>query len=88
MSVRHDSAEECAVNRTAVRFRPLEAGEIAAYWRSGEPVGKAGGYAIQGHAAVFIEEIRGSYSGVMGLPLFETAQLLARFGYRLLPEHR
>jgi predicted house-cleaning NTP pyrophosphatase (Maf/HAM1 superfamily) len=51
-----------------------------AYWASGEPRGKAGAYAIQGRAAVFIQHIRGSYSGVMGLPLFETAQLLKRFG--------
>jgi septum formation protein len=75
--------EEIALNCTAVRFRPLDADEIDAYWRSGEPVGKAGGYAIQGLAAVFIAEIRGSYSGVMGLPLFETARLLSAFGYRL-----
>jgi septum formation protein len=81
-----DSARESVVvNRTDVRFRSLESDEIAAYWQSGEPAGKAGGYAIQGMGAIFIEEIRGSYSGVMGLPLFETARLLRDFGYRLLP---
>ncbi len=81
-----DSARESVVvNRTDVRFRSLEPDEIAAYWQSGEPAGKAGGYAIQGMGAIFIEEIRGSYSGVMGLPLFETARLLHDFGYRLLP---
>jgi septum formation protein len=81
-----DSARESVVvNRTDVRFRSLEPDEIAAYWQSGEPAGKAGGYAIQGMGAIFIEEIRGSYSGVMGLPLFETARLLRDFGYRLLP---
>ena len=66
-------------------FRSLEPDEIATYWQSGEPAGKAGSYAIQGMGAIFIEEIRGSYSGVMGLPLFETARLLRDFGYRLLP---
>ncbi len=81
-----DSARESVVvNRTDVRFRSLEPDEIAAYWQSGEPAGKAGAYAIQGMGAIFIEEIRGSYSGVMGLPLFETARLLRDFGYRLLP---
>ena len=54
-----------------------------AYWDSGEPRDKAGAYAIQGLGAVFIEELRGSYSGVMGLPLFETASLLARVGVPL-----
>jgi len=80
-----EARAEVVVNRTAVRFRPILPAEIGAYWRSGEPAGKAGGYAIQGFGAVFIEEIHGSYSGVMGLPLFETARLLAGFGYRLLP---
>ena len=77
--------ESVVVNRTDVWFRSLEPDEIAAYWHSGEPAGKAGSYAIQGMGAIFIEEIRGSYSGVMGLPLFETARLLRDFGYRLLP---
>lgn len=76
--------EELAVSRTGVSFRSLRPAEIAGYWRTGEPAGKAGGYAIQGLGAVFVDEIHGSYSGVVGLPLFETAQLLARFGYRLL----
>ncbi len=76
--------EEVAVSRTGVSFRSLRPAEIAGYWRTGEPAGKAGGYAIQGLGAVFVDEIHGSYSGVVGLPLFETAQLLARFGYRLL----
>ena len=60
--------------------RPLSDAELSAYCRSGEPIGKAGGYAIQGRAAAFIERIEGSYSGVMGLPLFETAGLLAAVG--------
>jgi septum formation protein len=65
---------------TRVTLRAISAREIDAYWASGEPRDKAGGYAIQGLAAVFIEHIEGSYSGVMGLPLFETAALLAEAG--------
>ncbi len=64
------------VSESYVRFRTLTAAECAAYWESGEPLGKAGGYAVQGRGAVFIAELRGSYSGVMGLPLFETGELL------------
>lgn len=64
------------VSSSAVRFRALTSEECIAYWRSGEGHDKAGGYAIQGRAAVFIEHLSGSYSGVMGLPLFETAELL------------
>lgn len=66
-----------------VRFRELNEQDIRHYIASGEPMDKAGAYGIQGKAAVFIEEIRGSYSGIMGLPLFETAQLLDTFGYPL-----
>jgi len=65
---------------TAVRFRTLDRAEIARYVASGEPMDKAGAYGIQGRAGAFVSEIRGSYSGVMGLPLHETALLLARFG--------
>ncbi len=61
---------------STVYFRDLSAEECSAYWESGEPQDKAGAYAIQGHAASFISAIHGSYSGVMGLPLFETAALL------------
>jgi septum formation protein len=64
-----------------VLFRPLDNGEIRRYVSSGEPMDKAGAYGIQGRAAIFIEGIRGSYTGIMGLPLFETAVLLRRFGY-------
>jgi septum formation protein len=63
-----------------VRFRGLTPEECAAYWDTGEPRDKAGGYAVQGAAAVFIESLSGSYSGVMGLPLFETAELLRAAG--------
>jgi len=72
------------VSVTRVTLRPLEAGEIAAYCASGEPYDKAGGYGIQGRAAIFIDRIDGSYSGVVGLPLAETAALLHRAGVHLL----
>ncbi|HEX7113584.1 MAG TPA: Maf family protein [Steroidobacter sp.] len=71
------------VNVSEVTFRTLSEEEIRAYWQTGEPADKAGGYAIQGLAAVFIERIAGSYSGVMGLPLYETAELLSRIGWSL-----
>ena len=71
---------EAGLSATAVRFRALEPAEIERYVASGEPMDKAGAYGIQGRAGAFITEIRGSYSGVMGLPLYETARLLARFG--------
>lgn len=69
-----------ALSDTTVRFRRLSAGDIAAYVATGEPLDKAGAYAVQGRAAAFIKQIDGSYSGVMGLPLYETAQLLGKFG--------
>ena len=65
---------------STVRFRDLSLQECAEYWETGEPLDKAGGYAVQGAAAVFIESLSGSYSGVMGLPLFETAGLLRAAG--------
>lgn len=65
---------------STVSFRPLTSAEIEAYWASGEPADKAGGYAVQGKGAMFIERLEGSYSGVMGLPLFETAELLRGCG--------
>ncbi|OLO10732.1 septum formation protein Maf [Chromohalobacter japonicus] len=71
---------------TRVSLRPLAAHEIDAYWHSGEPVDKAGAYAIQGLAAIFVERIEGSHSAVVGLPLFETAKLLTRQGVSLWGE--
>lgn len=84
VAISDNARQAVAVNRTIVTFRPLSAAEIEAYWATGEPCDKAGGYAIQGLGAVFIEAIHGSYSGVMGLPLFETAHLLNDFGYRFM----
>jgi len=72
------------VVRTEVVFRPLGAEEIADYVASGEPLDKAGAYAIQGRGAAFVSRIEGSYSGIMGLPLAETADLLQRFNIPVL----
>jgi septum formation protein len=80
VAMRYAGGLETASSETEVRFRATTAAERLAYCRTGEPFDKAGGYGIQGHAAVFVEEIKGSYSGVVGLPLFETAALLARCG--------
>lgn len=70
---------EMALSESTVRFRELSASEISTYVDSGEPMDKAGAYAIQGRAAAFIPELHGSYSGVMGLPLYETAELAKLF---------
>lgn len=72
-----------AVSITEVTFRPLTDREIEIYWQSGEPVDKAGAYAIQGLGGVFVASINGSFSGVVGLPLFETSELLSRQGIGL-----
>jgi len=73
----------CALSRTKVRFRSIAPAEVTAYWASGEPRDKAGGYAIQGLGAVFVQSIDGSFSGVVGLPLVETSQLLRAAGLPL-----
>jgi len=71
---------ESRVVRSVVRFRPIGSDEATAYWASGEPRDKAGGYGVQGLGAVFVAALNGSYSAVVGLPLCETAQLLGHFG--------
>lgn len=78
VAVKYDEQLECALSVTRVRFRPLGAEEIRAYVATGESDDKAGAYAIQGRAAQFVAEIHGSYSGVMGLPLYETAQVIEK----------
>jgi septum formation protein len=80
VALRHAGGVEISLSDSEVRFRATTAAERLAYCRTGEPFDKAGGYGIQGHAAVFVEELKGSYSGVVGLPLFETAALLTRCG--------
>ncbi len=74
-----DNKCEIKLSVTDVVFRPLSEQEIAAYWESGEPRDKAGGYAIQGLGAVFVQQIRGSYTGVVGLPIEQTVLLLDEF---------
>lgn len=80
VAVRHVGGLETRLCDSEVRFRATTHEERLAYCATGEPFDKAGGYGIQGHAAVFVEELKGSYSGVVGLPLFETASLLAYCG--------
>jgi septum formation protein len=74
---------EQVLSVSSVRFAPLTRTQIQTYVASGEPMGKAGAYAVQGRAAAYIEHISGSYSGIMGLPMFETAQLLREFGFKV-----
>jgi septum formation protein len=86
VALRSSYSPECDLRLSAskVTFGKLDAQDCAAYWATGEPKGKAGGYAVQGRAAAFISHISGSYSGIMGLPLAETAELLRKaVGYRL-----
>jgi septum formation protein len=80
VAVRFEEREEARLSTSEVRFRPTTAAERRAYCRNGESLDKAGGYGIQGMAAIFIEKISGSYSGIMGLPVYETAELLGQYG--------
>jgi len=84
VALAHDDRIETLLSSTQVELAPLSEHEIAAYIASGEPGGKAGAYGIQGLAGVFVSRIEGSYSGVMGLPVYETAQLLKKFGIDVL----
>lgn len=76
----HAGKEHAVLSRSRVTFAPLTLPEIGQYWETGEPVGKAGAYAIQGKAAAFITRLEGSYSGVMGLPLHELSELMRKIG--------
>ncbi len=78
------------LSQTEVQFREIEPDEAEAYWQSGEPAGKAGAYAVQGLGGIFVTAVHGSYTGVVGLPVFETADLLRRAGIKLppLPDRR
>lgn len=80
LAVASGDALESTVQRSIVQFRPIRPAEIAAYVATGEPFDKAGSYGIQGGAARFVESLHGSYTGIMGLPLCQTEQLLRRFG--------
>jgi septum formation protein len=83
IALQHGAERQALLNVSHVRFAAIDPTQIAAYVASGEPMGKAGAYAIQGRAAAFIEHISGSHSGIMGLPMFETARLLRQAGFRL-----
>src|ERR1700733_467367 len=80
IALRTAAGHSSRISRSEVTFRAIAAGEVRAYWETGEPCDKAGAYAIQGGAAVFVADLRGRFSGVMGLPLFETAELLSDAG--------
>lgn len=80
VAIRHGGGCDARLSVSDVTMRTLGDDEIAAYWTTGEPADKAGAYGIQGKAAVFIERISGSYSGIVGLPLFETGELLRMSG--------
>lgn len=80
ISVYCNTRIETRVVESEVFFRHISTDDIHAYWASGEPCDKAGSYAIQGMGAIFVEKLHGSYSGVVGLPLYETANLLQQFG--------
>lgn len=80
VAIQLDSRLEMAVSESRVTFARLDEERIAAYVATGEPFDKAGGYAIQGRAGAFVERLEGSYTGVVGLPLYETANLLRLFG--------
>lgn len=84
VAVRGYGRTETAMSITEVRFRDIDPDEARRYWHTGEPLGKAGAYAIQGRGGLFVEAIAGSYSGVVGLPVFETASLLRRFDFDVL----
>lgn len=88
VAVRRGARAWSAVSDTEVRMRVIDKGEAERYWQTGEPDGKAGAYAIQGQGGVFVESITGSYSGVVGLPVFETAQLLAAAGFDIFAQGR
>ncbi len=81
---------QTALSLTEVQFREIHPDEAEAYWQSGEPAGKAGAYAVQGLGGIFVSAINGSYTGVVGLPVFETVNLLRRAGIELpaMPDHR
>lgn len=82
VAVAHGGRTDYALSVSEVTFRSLEEEEIRRYVRSGEPMDKAGAYGIQGRAGIFVSHLAGSYTGVMGLPVCETAELLKGFGYR------
>ena len=84
VAMKLDNRVEVALSSTQVTFTQLSDETIRSYVATGDPMDKAGGYGIQGKAALFVKQISGSHSGVVGLPVFETSGLLARFGCPVL----
>jgi septum formation protein len=82
VAIGHGRQHHAVLSESRVTFSPMSSRQVRDYVASTEPMGKAGAYAVQGRAAAFISKMSGSYSGIMGLPMFETAQLLARFGFK------
>lgn len=80
VAIQHEAHSVCRLSSSLVRFAALDHDAIARYLETGEYLGKAGAYGIQGRAGAFVEHIEGSYSGIMGLPLYDTAVLLREFG--------
>ena len=80
VAIGHNQDIQLALSRSRVKFAPMTAADIQDYVASEEPMGKAGAYAIQGRASAFISHVSGSYSGIMGLPLYETTLLLKQIG--------
>lgn len=80
VAVVQGARESTRLSVTQVRFGPVTSAQAMAYWASGEPADKAGAYGIQGLGAQFVREVRGSYSGVVGLPIYETVEVLREFG--------
>ncbi len=87
VAVRSAEGTATALSETKVWFREIDPDEALAYWQSGEPCDKAGAYAIQGRGGVFVKRISGSYTGVVGLPVYETAQLLSAAGIDIAQQH-
>lgn len=84
VAVLNDKGIRTAISESTVQFRAISSDEAAQYWQSGEPRDKAGAYAIQGMGGIFVESLSGSYSGVVGLPIFETARMLKEAGIAVL----
>jgi septum formation protein len=88
VALRTPEGTRTVLSATDVRFREIGRDEAIRYWQSGEPADKAGGYGIQGLGGMFVEAINGSYSGVMGLPVFETVELLKSAGIEVLAKYK
>jgi len=82
VTVTNASETQSVISETAVSVGPITKDQAQAYWETGEPADKAGAYAVQGLGSIFIKAIKGSYSGVVGLPIFETSRLLTHFGVK------